>query len=333
VAVFSLNLPENGAASPLSVPMVSGMWHALMQYAHRGLPVVDWSEPSGISHVDVCDPSGLLPTAACPDIVSEVFLTGSEPNGPDTLYRVFQINRETGLLATVFTPATLVEEKTFLVVPPQARAWAESADLPVPPNEYDAIQPPAPSPDAHITSPVLLDFVHGEVVITGTAAGDGMRFYQMQVGQGVNPQTWLQVGNDGSAPVQEGELARWDTQGLEGLYSIRLLVVRSNQASETAAIQVTVDNTSPLVRVPYPINGQEFNYTTDRQVTFQAEVNDALGVSRVVWMVDGKQVGETLQPPYAFTWAAVRGTHNLQVKAYDLAGNEGLSEEVNFIVQ
>jgi hypothetical protein len=333
VAVFSLNLPEDGGESRLSIPMVSGMWHALMQYANRGLPVTDWTEPSGITHVEVCDPSGQLPTQACPETASEVFLTGSEPNAPDTLYRVFQINRETGRLATVFTPANLVEDKTFLVVPAQARTWAESANLPVPPNDYDAIQPPEPSPDARISAPALFDFVHGEVIIHGTAAGEGLRFFQVQVGQGVNPQTWLQVGQDSTSPVTEAELARWDTQGLEGLYSIRLLVVRSNQSAETAAIQVTVDNTAPVIRVPYPLNGQVFTYPAERVVTFQAEASDALGIRRMVWLVDGKQVGETLQPPYAFTWSAARGEHTLLVQAYDLAGNEGSSEEVTFSVR
>lgn len=333
VAVFSLSLPENGSQASLGLPMVSGMWHALMQYAHRGLPVEDWTEPTGITHLEVCNPSGLLPTAACPETVDEVFLSGSEPTGPDTLYQAYQINRETGRLATVFTPANLVEEEVFLVVPAQARAWAESANLPVPPKDYDAIQPSAPSPDARISSPALYDFVRGQVVISGTAAGEEFRFYQVQVGQGLNPQTWLQVGQDGAAPVEGGELARWDTQGIEGLYSVRLLVVRSNQSAETAAIQVTVDNTPPAVRVPYPLNDQEFAYPAERAITFQAEANDALGLRRIVWLVDGRQVGESLAPPYAFTWTASRGEHTLQVKAYDLAGNEGVSEEVRFTVR
>lgn len=330
VAIFSLSLPENGGDDSLSLPMVSGMWHALMQYAHSGLAVEDWVEPAGIAHVEVCDPSGLLPTAACPQTASEIFLSGSEPTGPDMLYQAFQINRETGRLATVFTPANLVEEETFLVVPAQARAWAASANLPVPPTEYDAIQPSNPSPDAYISSPALYDFVRGQVEISGTAAGEGLRFYQVQVGQGLNPQTWLQVEQDGTTPVEDGELASWDTQGLEGLYSIRLLVVRLNQSAETAAIQVTVDNTPPVVRIPYPLNGQEFSYPAERAITFQAEVSDALGVQRLVWLVDGRPVGESLATPYAFTWTASRGEHTLQVKAYDQAGNEGVSEAVQF---
>jgi hypothetical protein len=310
------------------------MWHALMQFAARDLPVADWTEPGGISHLEVCDPSGLMPTEACPQIASEIFLKGNEPTGPDTLYQVFQINSETGRLATVFTPAMLVEDKTFLVVPPQARAWAQDARLPLPPQEYDAIQPPESSPDVRITAPELYAFVSGQVTLQGTAAGQGLRSYQVQVGQGVNPQTWLQVGQGGTSPVVNGVLGVWDTQGQnggqDGLFSVRLQVVRSDQTAETAVIQVTVDNTPPLVRIPYPLNGQEFQAGQGKTITFQADASDSIGVRRLVWLVDGKVVGESTQAPYIYTWLTTRGAHILEVKAYDLAGNEGKSDQIHF---
>lgn len=331
VAVFWLGLPEDNAQQ-VDKKMVAGMWHALMQYANRGLTVEDWSEPEGITHVDVCDPSGLLPTGACPEIVREIFLSGSEPTAPDNLYQKVQINRETGRLATVFTPASLVEEKIYMVVPYAAEAWAKAAGLPVPPKEYDAVQPPEPSAGVEIASPALYSFLRGEVTVTGTAAGDGFRFYQLLVGQGLNPQTWLQVGEDGTFPVTGGQLGRWDTTGLEGLYTIRLLVVREEQTLEMATIQVTVDNTAPLVRILYPLAGQEIRVKRGADMNFQAEVSDTLGLGRVVWLVDGTQAGESVQAPYVFSWPARSGEHTLQVKAYDLAGNEGVSEEVVFKV-
>ncbi len=245
VALFWLGLPaDEQPKAPLDPRLSMGMWHALMQYMMRGTPAQDWLEPEGISHLDVCDPSGMLPTAACPDVVNEVFLTGSEPNQPDSLYRVFQINRETGRLATIFTPPAMVEGKTFLLAPPQARAWLLAAGLPLPPEEYDAIQPPPPSPSVRIDSPLAYAYVRGQVVVSGTAAGDGFKLYQLQAGQGLNPRDWLQVTQEGTAPVENHTLGVWDTTGLDGLYALRLLVVRSDQTIETAVIQVTVDNRS-----------------------------------------------------------------------------------------
>ncbi len=332
VAVFSLSIPGD-SESTLAPRMVAGMWHALMQYASRGQPAADWEEPVGITHVEVCDPSGQLPTASCPKTASEVFLSGTEPNSPDTLYRTFQINSETGLLATVFTPSGLVEEKTFMVVPPEARAWAQESELPVPPQDYDAIQPPEPSADVRITAPALYAFVRGQVPVKGTAAGEGFKSYQVQVGQGVNPQSWLQVGEEGFSQRIDEELGVWETPGQDGLYSIRLQVVRADQTAQTAVIQVTVDNTPPRVRIPYPITGQDFERLQSSVITFQAEGEDAIGIQRYIWLVDGKVVGETIHAPYVFAWEAASGEHVLEVKAIDLAGNEGLSEKVPFTVK
>lgn len=333
VAVFSLTLPTGSGSEQLQPRMVAGMWHALMQYVSHDQPAVDWPEPSGISHVEVCDPSGQLPTSACPEVVSEVFLTGSEPTAPNSLYRDFQINRETGRLATVFTPPALIEEKTFLVVPPQARTWAQTTELPVPPENYDAIQPPDPSPAVQIKSPPLFSYIHGLVTLKGTAAGSGFRTFQIMVGQGLNPQTWLQVGQAGKSAVTEGDLAVWDTQSLEGLYAVRLQVVREDQTVETATIQVTVDNTAPIVRIPYPLAGQEFSAQRDQTIIFQADVSDAVGIRRLVWSIDGKDVGESIQSPYAFPWQAQTGSHTLEVRAYDEAGNIGKSNSIQFSIQ
>ena len=335
VALFWLGLPgEETLDPPLDVRLSAGMWHAVMQYMGASLPAEDWREPPGLVHVDVCDPSGQLPTEACPSVVSEVFLSGNEPNAPDTLYRIFEINRESGRLATVFTPPSLVEEKIFLIAPPEARAWVLSAGLPLPPEDYDAIQPAEPSPAVRIDSPASFAYISGKVNIRGSAAGEDFQFYQMQAGQGLNPRDWLQVvsNRDGQEPVQNGVLGVWDTDGLEGLYAIRLMVVRKDQSVETAVIQVTVDNTAPLVRLVYPITGQTIDAAQEKVITFQAQATDAVAVNRVVWWVDGKTVGESVQAPYILTWQPVKGRHTLTVYAYDLAGNMGESETIQFTV-
>jgi hypothetical protein len=68
-------------------------------------------------------------------------------------------------------------------------------------------------------------------------------YYRVQVGQGLNPQRWIQVGEDRAAPVEDGVLATWDTTGLSGLYAVQLIVVRTDQRVESAVIQVTVNDT------------------------------------------------------------------------------------------
>ena len=75
--------------------------------------------------------------------------------------------------------------------------------------------------------------------IDGTAAGKDFVSYRVLVGQGLNPQEWIQV-NESTVPVTNGLLAAWNTSGLSGLYAVQLQVVRSDQRVESAILQVTV---------------------------------------------------------------------------------------------
>jgi len=219
----------------------AGLWTALMQSASREVPPDGWPQPAGVLRLKVCDPSGLLPTEACPNIVEELFIDGYQPVQADTLYRAYAIDRETGLLATVFTPPQLVEQRIFMQVPPEAQAWAKAVSLPVPPTQYDSLQPPAPNPEVKITAPEMFAELTGQVTIRGTASGADFAFYRLQSGQGLNPETWVQIGADVTTPVTEGKLAEWDTTGLRGLYALQLLVVQRDGSLQTATVQVTVN--------------------------------------------------------------------------------------------
>ncbi len=151
------------------------------------------------------------------------------------------MNRETGLLATVFTQPQLIEDRVYLVVPGDARSWAESAGLEIPPTNYDVIQSPRIDQNVNITSPALFSEVSGDVQIKGTAAGSDFTLYRVLVGQGLNPQQWIQVA-EGNQPLTNDLLATWNTKGLSGLYAVQLQVVRNDQKVDTAIIQVTVSN-------------------------------------------------------------------------------------------
>jgi membrane peptidoglycan carboxypeptidase len=312
-----------GVSGPAPTPQAAAaLWHALIQYASRDLAVSDWERPAGLSTVTVCDPSGLLPTVHCPSVVSELFLSGAEPTQTDTIYRAFQINRETGHLATVFTPPALVEEQVYLMVPPQAAAWARLAGLPTPPDSYDVIYaPPQASPEVQISAPQMFANVRGQVAITGSAGGANFAYYRLQVGQGLNPQVWYQVSADLTTPVSNGVLATWDTHGLQGLYALRLLVVRQDQRVESVVLQVTVDNEPPSVTILQPGAGQQFPYTAGKVLVFQAEASDGLTLARLDYYLDGKLINTLSQPPFTIPWTAQLGAHTLWVVATDLAGN------------
>ena len=230
----------HGESETVSPRFPAVLWNALMQLASGNTPADGWTAPQGISTITVCDPSGMLPTRECPSLVSDVFLNGSEPIQADNLFREFGVNRETGLLATVFTPPELIETRVYMLVPENARDWALSAGLDIPPTSYDAIQAPPVNLTANITSPELFAEVSDVVKLIGTASGADFDYYRVQVGKGLNPQEWIQLGSDVITPVQSGVLIEWDTKGLSGLYAVQLLVVRKDQRVDTAVIQVTI---------------------------------------------------------------------------------------------
>ena len=231
---------DSGLGRSPRVP--ASLWNVLMQLASASEPPTGWQAPPGVTAVDVCDPSGMLPTKDCPSTVSEVFLSGNEPAQTDTLYRSFAVNRETGYLATVYTAPELVENRVYMVLPPEAQAWAKWANVPVAPSAYDAIQAEPINPDVRVTSPALFAEVHGKVQIKGTAAGVDFARYRVLVGQGIDPQQWIAVGDEATTSVQDGLLATWDTAGLSGLYAVQLQVIRTDQRVDSAIIQVTVTN-------------------------------------------------------------------------------------------
>lgn len=312
--------------------MSAGLWRALMLYATNGLPDSTWTQPADVTSVQVCVPSGMLPTASCPMVGNDVFLMGNEPTQADTLYQKLSVNRETGLLATVFTPPASIEEQVFLNVPANLLSWATANGLAVAPSGYDAIASQQTNPLVQITQPGLFAPVSGKVEIRGTAAVENLASYSVQVGQGINPQSWQQVGETGTSAVQEDILAEWDTRGLEdGLYAVRLNVVDQQNQIETAILQVTVDNTAPSVAIsdPQPTSSISAGST----ITLRAEVSDNVSVDRVEWWLDGKKVEERSQAPYVALWQATTGKHTLQIKAFDSAGNEGDSEKLTFQVQ
>jgi hypothetical protein len=225
-------------------------------------------------------------------------------------------------LATVNTPPELVEEQVYLIVPPEAQEWAQQAGLPTPPEDYDVLlQPVQASTSLALTSPAPFAYVSGVVDILGTASGSGFQYYRLQAGPGLNPQTWLQIGEDQSRPVKERVLGEWDTQGLNGLYVIQLLRVGQDQRVDSATLQVTVDNEAPQGSLTSPEVGQVFAYPQVKPILFQVEANDNLGIDHVEFSLNGISLGSSSQPPYSFSWEPRLGTFNLTAQIYDLAGN------------
>ncbi len=315
----------NGAAA---------IWRAVIRYATRDASPTGWTPPTGIVHLDVCDPSGLLPTAYCPVVVRETFISGTEPTTQDSLFQPYLVNRETGKLATILTPLDLIEERVYMIPPPGAEAWAESEDIPSPPSEYDTMyESDIEQPEINITSPESFDTIRGEVRILGNAFPAGMDFYRLQYGRGLNPVRWTQIGQDARRLVTDGLLGTWDTTGLNGLFTLQLVTVFQDGQLATSESYVTVDNTPPSIRLLSPAQGLLIDLGEIREVVLEAEVEDEIEIERVVFYINGAAIAELDWPPYSIRWAVQdKGEYVFQVKAYDRAGNLAESEQIIFSV-
>lgn len=310
-----------GEGAKEDLPQLSaGLWRALTQSALKGEPVLGWDQPPGMTTVEVCLPSGLLPTENCPETVREIFVLGSEPTQRDNLYRSVEINRETSRLATVFTPPELIEERTYLSVPPKARAWAEQEEIPIPPQSYDVAGETSTSGEVSISYPENFAFLRGQVVVDGDVPQEDLVSYRVQIGKGLNPDTWQQIGQEREQPLQGGVLVIWDTENMEdGLYAIQLVVVREGQKVEKASALVSIDNTSPEVSLD--LGDGKFEYLRGKEILIRASAVDNASIDEVKFYINDELMASRKSPPFVVPWTVEPGTHDVRVLARDKAGN------------
>lgn len=318
-----INLPAATGAAPI--------WHAVMRYASRDLPVLAFQRPADVITLTVCQVSGMLPTPYCPTR-QEVFKQGSEPTATDTMYQPFRINIETGLLATIYTPPELVEERVYQVFPAQAADWVREAGIPQPPTEYDTVSNPSVFGPVAITSPAPFGYVNGVVQIRGNATDPDFSFYKLDYGAGLNPGEWIQIGGNQYSQRFDGTLGEWNTDLLEGLYSLRLTLVRRNNSIEEFVIQVTVDNTAPQIQLLAPLDGQVFELA-DEFVVIQPFVTDNISMDRVEFYVDELLIATSTIAPFNQRWLITApGYHTVQVRAFDAVGNTAVSQRITIQV-
>ncbi len=328
----------NSDSSPMeNVTGLTGaapIWHAVMKYATRDLPPGRWEQPAGIVNMRVCYPSGQVPTEHCPSRVDEVFVAGTEPVAFDNFWQLFQINRETGRLATVFTPPELVDERVFQILPPEAADWVRDAGIPQPPTEYDTLfVPPEQVGDAYLTAPLPFTYVRGQVPIAGTARGEDFQSFQLQIGSGLNPTEWTQLGDNREETIEDDILFLWDTAELGGLFSLKLLVVREEQEFDEVTVQVTVDNTPPEVSLQAPLSGEGFDID-DESIVIQPNARDNLSLAYVEIYVDNVLEKTSTVAPFTTRWQiSGLGIHQIFVRAFDAAGNQAESETVTVVVE
>lgn len=323
------------------------IFNAVMQYALRDLPKATFAVPPGIERETVCYPSGLLPTADCQQKRAEIFIAGTKPATYDTVWRAFEVNRETGKLATPYTPPELVERRVYETLPAEAADWITESGLAQPPTEYDTAYGPGPiDEEVAITSPAPYSYTHGLVQVFGNARAGDFRNYRVEFGEGLNPGAWTQIGPEHGDQKQQDVLELWDTNGLDGLYTLRLSVTEGSGNVRTAAAQVTVDNAPPAIAIEHPREGKVYVMEDDEWISITANARDNWSMDRVDFYLDGNKVASSTVAPYNGKWTIVMRNpkanetdpdyteeHEIYVEAFDSAGNSAKSDIVKVKVK
>lgn len=126
----------------------------------------------------------------------------------------------------------------------------------------------------------------------------------------------------------------WDTRqyanGTSHIIEIRA-ATRTGGIESTGKSIVTIDNdiTPPVVGITSPPAGN-----ISGLVDITAGAADNTGVTRVEFFIDGILAGQDTVAPYVYNWDTTNaiGSHTILAKAYDAAGNTGVSNDVSVTV-
>ena len=113
-------------------------------------------------------------------------------------------------------------------------------------------------------------------------------------------------------------------------FSARATDLRGNvsAASITVNIQNVADSTPPSITISSPTDGSRVSVNLPVYVN----TSDNVKVVRVELYADGVLVASSSSAPFTTKWNTKKipaGAHNLQCRAYDAAGNSGVSQVVN----
>ena len=83
---------------------------------------------------------------------------------------------------------------------------------------------------AELMAPGQNQYVNSQVAIIGTADDKNFKGYRVELGAGDNPESWEVLTQSATIRQSEG-LYNWDTSGLEGQYTLKLVVEDFTTAS------------------------------------------------------------------------------------------------------
>jgi hypothetical protein len=156
-----------------------------------------------------------------------------------------------------------------------------------------------------------------------------MESYRLLYGRGLNPSEWIQIGSTHTIPVTGGLLGRWDTHGLEGIFTLQLEIVDSEGRVMMDYVPLSIDNTPPTIEIQLPEPGESLSLADTVSLIIQASVEDAVGLEEVRIYVNNQLADSMETEPYSLRWTVEEpGEYEILIRAVDLAGNTTESDPV-----
>ena len=106
------------------------IWRNIMLEAHGSAPP-PFLVPSNIIAVEICAPSGLLPSVHCPEVRREKFVPGTEPVDVDDQFELAVVDAATGQPATATTPEHQRREQVVWRLPADYHEWMVARGMPI----------------------------------------------------------------------------------------------------------------------------------------------------------------------------------------------------------
>lgn len=135
---------------------------------------------------------------------------------------------------------------------------------------------------------------------------------------------------EGSAPIEASTATSATINGLDPASSYYFAVTAYNSQGVESAYSNVVQ-VQEMVAPSVSITSPAANSALSGSVAVAASAGDNRGVSRVEFYLNGALMGSDGSAPYGYNWdtsALGNGQYTLSAKAYDAAGNVGVSEIV-----
>jgi thermitase len=128
----------------------------------------------------------------------------------------------------------------------------------------------------------------------------------------------------------------WDTTGWNnGSYTLLATIKDATGNSASASRTVVVSNVGDTITPTVAITSPQAGAIVSGMVTLSARASDNVGITKVEYYCDGALIGTATSGLFSVKWNARKltlGSHVLQARAYDAAGNVGVSTLVSITV-